>query len=113
MSLPLGELTMYLRAKRRLRLWAWRFLVITPMALLFLIVALILPLTFVLLYGQVNGREWFAKNPINSWAQGALIYATTCYILSTSPDIIRIKEWLVAVDLRMRRAIHERSTAKS
>jgi hypothetical protein len=99
---------MYLRAKRRIRLWAWRILVMTPMTLLFLLVALILPLTFLWFFG----RDWLAKNPINSWALGALIYATTCYILSTSPGIIRIGEWLVAVDLRMRLAISERGTAK-
>jgi hypothetical protein len=33
---------------------------------------------------------------------GALIYATTCYILSTSPTVIRLGEWLMAVD-RLRR----------
>jgi hypothetical protein len=105
----LRELTMYLRAKRRIRLWAWRSLVMMPLALLFLIVALILPLTFMSFFG----RDWLDVNPINSWVLGALIYATTCYILSTSPGIIRIGEWLVAVDLRMRRAISERTAAKS
>ncbi len=99
---------MYLRAKRRIRLWAWRILVMAPLALLFLIVALILPLTFLVM----NGHDWLAKNPINSWALGALIYATTCYILSTSPGIIRIGEWLIASDLRLRLAIAERSSAK-
>ncbi len=105
---PLRELIMYLRAKRRIRLWTWRLLVMAPLALLFLIVALILPLTFL----GLNGHDWLAKNPINSWALGALIYATTCYILSTSPGIIRLGEWLVAVDLRLRLAISERGTAK-
>lgn len=99
---------MYLRAKRRIRLWAWRILVMAPLVLLFLLVALILPLTFLSFFGH----DWLAKNPINSWVLGALIYATTCYILSTSPGIIRMEKWLVAVDLRMRLSITERSPAK-
>ena len=99
---------MYLSAKRRIRLWAWRILVMAPLSLLFLIVALSLPLTFLSFFGH----DWLAKNPINSWVLGALIYGTTCYILSTSPDIIRMGEWLLAVDQRMRLAIAERGTAK-
>lgn len=99
---------MYLRAKRRIRLWAWRTLVMAPLAALFLVVALILPLTFLSFFSH----DWMDKNPINSWVLGALIYATTCYILSTSPGIIKVEKWLVAVDLRMRLAIDERGTAK-
>jgi hypothetical protein len=106
---PLRERDMYLNAKRRIRLWAWRLLVMTPLTLLFLAVALILPLTFLGFFGH----DWLARNPINSWVLGALIYATTCYILSTSPGIIRIGERLLAVDLRMRLAIAGHGGAES
>jgi len=99
---------MYLHAKRRIRLWAWRTLVMAPLAALFLLAALILPLTFLSFFGH----DWLDKNPVNSWVLGALIYATTCYILSTSPGIIRTERWLVAVDLRLRLAPAERGTAK-
>jgi hypothetical protein len=85
---------MYNRAKKRLVLWVWRFLVIAPLMVIFLLLALILPLTFLSFFGH----EWLERNPLNSWVLGALIYATTCYILSTSPGIIRISEWLIAVD---------------
>ncbi len=92
---------MYLVAKLRLRLWLWRVLVGLPLILLFLAVALIPPLSFLGFFDE----KWMAANPINSWVLGALIYLTTCYILTTSPEINRVAEWLLAADLRLRQAI--------
>jgi len=86
------------RAKTLLRLWSWRLLVIVPLLILFLLVALILPVTFLRLCDDV----WIARNPVNLWVVGALIYVTTCYILTTSPTVIRLGEWLIAID-RLRR----------
>jgi ABC-type multidrug transport system permease subunit len=85
------------RARQQMRRMIWRVLVIAPLVLVFLIIALILPLTFLSFFGH----EWLAKNPLNSWVLGALIYTTTCYILSTSPGIIRIGEWMRHVDRSM------------
>jgi|GEM_PF-3868341 hypothetical protein len=86
------------RARILLSVWAWRLLVIVPLLIVFLLVALILPMTFLSFFDH----QWMIRNPVNSWVLGALIYATTCYILSTSPTVIRLGEWLMAVD-RLRR----------
>jgi hypothetical protein len=67
---------------------------------LFLLLALIIPLTFLHLFGH----DWLVRNPFNSWILGAIIYVTTGYILSTSPGIIRLSRSVRVVEQRLRQA---------